>query len=108
MSVLWQQKTHGVMRRQGQANRMVAWVLFAAVLILTLLAAAYLGLVASNVHNARRVWAMEQELLSVQRENQALGVEVARLSAIPMLQERSVALGYQPAKAVDYIYMGAP
>lgn len=108
MSVLWQQTTHGVLKRQEKMQRLLARVLLSVVLITTALAGLYLTVVASNVHTARRLWAMENQIANVQRDNQALMTEIARLSSIPVLQERSVALGYQPAKSIDYLYLGEP
>ena len=108
MSVIWQQKTHGVLRRQQKANRIFARLLLSVVLVVTMLGAAYLTLVASNVRIARRVWAMEKELIDIQRANNALETEIGRLSSIPVLQERSTALGYQPAGTIDYLYVGEP
>jgi len=108
MSVVWQKKTHGVLRRQEKAQRFVAKLLLGVVITTTLLAAVYLALVASNVHTARKVWAMEHQIVQAQRDNEALKTEIARLSSIPVLQERSVALGYQPADSIDYMYLGAP
>ena len=108
MSVLWQQKTHGVLRRKEKMQRLLARLLLGVVVITTILAGIYLTLVASNVHTARRLWAMEYEIANVMRDNQALTTEIARLSSIPVLQERSVALGYQPAESIDYLYVGGP
>ncbi len=108
MSVVWQQKTHGVLRRQRQIYRTLARLFIAVVSIATLLGAAYLTLVAANVRLAREVWALEHALVDVQRENQQLLTEIARASAIPNLQERSVSLGYHPAGYIDYLYMGGP
>lgn len=108
MSVIWQQQTHGVLKRQQNANRFIVKLLLGVVLIVTILAAAYLGLVASNVKIARQVWAMENELVEIQRENHAIRTEIARLSSIPVMQVRSVALSYQPAASVEYLVVGAP
>lgn len=108
MSVLWQQRTHGVPRRQGQLNRALALLFVAAVLLISVLGATYLSLVASNVRLSREIWHMEQALVQLERDNQAYMVEIARLSSIPVLQERSVALGYVPAETVDYIRITEP
>ncbi|MFN2109837.1 MAG: hypothetical protein ACK2UI_09255 [Anaerolineae bacterium] len=108
MSVLWQQKTHGVLKRKEKMQRLLARLLLGVVVITTVLAGIYLTLVASNVHTARRLWAMEHEIANATRGNQALMTEIARLSSIPVLQERSVALGYQPAESIDYLYLGEP
>jgi cell division protein FtsB len=108
MSVIWQKRTHGILRRKQHADRILARVYVVAVVLLTTLAAGYLTLVASNVHTSRQIWAMEQEVMEIQRETHALQVEIARLSSIPILQERSVQLGYRPAESVDYVYVGEP
>ena len=108
MSVIWQQKTHGVLRRQQKANRILARLLLAVVIVVTVFSAAYLTLVASNVRLARQVWAMEKEMVNIQRANQAVNTEVGRLSSIPVLQERSIAMGYQPANTIEYMYVGGP
>lgn len=108
MSVTWQQKTHGVMRRRQNADRTLALVFLSVVVVVAFLAAAYLWVAASNVRLARDVWSMEQAVVASQRESELLRTEVARLSSIPILQERSVQLGYQPAEGVDYIYVGGP
>lgn len=108
MSVIWQQQTHGVLKRQQAGNRFIAKLLLGVVLIVTILAAAYLALVASNVSIARQVWAMENEMINIQRENHAIRTEIARLSSIPVMQVRSVGLNYQPAASVEYVYIGAP
>ncbi|MBN2003232.1 MAG: hypothetical protein JXA21_07725 [Anaerolineae bacterium] len=108
MSVVWQQRTHGIQRRKQQVGYMLTRVFFVVLVVVTTLAAAYLTLVASNVRIARQIWAMEQQVVAIQRENQALQVEITHFSSIPVLQKRSVSLGYQPAKSVDYISVGAP
>ncbi len=108
MSVLWQQKTHGVLKRQEKMQRLLARLLLGVVITTTVLAGIYLTVVASNVHIARRLWAMENEMATVMRDNQGVMTEIARLSSIPVLQERSVTLGYQPAKSIDYLYVGEP
>lgn len=108
MSVLWQQQTHGVPKRREQRDRALALLFLSVVGVIVLLAASYLSLLASNVHLSSRAWTMEQEWLQQQRANQALTVEVARQSSIPVLQQRSIALGYQPAEQVDYLWPATP
>ena len=83
MSVIWQQKTHGVLRRQQKANRIIARLLLGVVVVVTVLSAAYLTLVASNVRLARQVWAMEKEMINIQRDNQAINTEVGTAKLHP-------------------------
>jgi len=49
-------------------------------------------------------------MAEIQRESSRLETEIARLSSIPVLQVRSVALGYQAAESIEYvdIEVGAP
>jgi hypothetical protein len=108
MSVLWHKQSHGVPIRKAKSDRALALLFLGVVVIITALAAAYLGLVADNVRLSRQVWAMEQALIAIERENQALAVECARLSSIPVLQELSVELGYQPANSIEYLYLMEP
>ncbi len=108
MSVVWQQRTHGIQRRKQQVSYMLTRVFFVVLIVVTTLAAAYLTLVAANVRTSRDIWAIEQEVVEVQRQSQALQVEITHFSSIPVLQERSVKLGFQPAKSVDYMTVGAP
>ncbi len=108
MSVLWQQMTHGIPKRQERAGRTMAILLLTGIITLGILGAAYLGLVAANVRISRQVWAMEQDLMEIERHNQALMVECARLSSIPVLQKRSVEMGYQPAPSVDFLFVEEP
>lgn len=106
MSVVWQKRTHGVFKRQEQTNRMFARLFISVVVVVTVLAAAYLALIAANVRLAREVWAIQYALMDVQRENQALRIDIAQHSSIPVLQQKSVELRYQPANSVDFIYVG--
>jgi cell division protein FtsL len=102
VSVLWQQRTHGVQRRHQQTDRTLALLFLGVVVVVSLMAAAYLSLVASNVRLARRVWALEQELMEWERLNQGLMVEITHLSSIPVLQRRSIEAGFVPAEDVDF------
>ncbi|MBN1260795.1 MAG: hypothetical protein JXB35_08955, partial [Anaerolineae bacterium] len=103
MSVLWQQRTHGVMRQRDWTNQALARLFLVVIVITTLLAAVYLAVIASNVRLSRQIWDMEEQLGAQERENQSLMVGIARLSSIPVLQQRSIALGYIPAATVDYL-----
>ncbi len=108
MSVLWQKQTHGVQKRKEQVDRTIALFFLAIVAVVTLLGAAYLSLAAANVHLARQIWQLEETLAAGERANQALMIEVARLSSIPVLQQRSIALGYIPAENVDFLKVTEP
>jgi hypothetical protein len=108
MSVIWQQTTHGVPRRRGQANRVLARLFIYVAIILTVLAGVYLALIASNVRLSREVWQTYQDLADVRRECEFIRTDIAKSSSIPVLQKRSVELGYGPADAVEYINVGSP
>jgi hypothetical protein len=108
MSVLWQQRTHGVQRRKATADRTVALFFLSVIVVVTLLSAAYLSLLASNVSLSRRVWEMESDFVTWERTNNALMVEIARAGAIPVLQERSIAMKYVPVESVDFMQITEP
>ena len=103
MSVLWQQRTHGVLRRKRRGEQAVALALVGLTLAVALLTLAYLALVASNVRLSRQVWEVSEAVVMQERENEALRVEIARVGSIPRLQQRSIALGFVPADQVDFI-----
>jgi len=108
MSVLWQQSTHGVPKRREGTDSALARVFILTAAAMAVVTALYLSLVFWNVRIAEGAWDSTEELIGLQKENQRLRVEIAKLSSIPVLQERSVALGYQPAESVEYVYVGAP
>jgi hypothetical protein len=108
MSVLWQQRTHGVQRRHQRQNRAMALLFLGIVLIMTILVGAYVSLAAFNVELGRRVWDLEQALADWERENQLLLVEISRQSSIPALQQRALILGYAPAESIDYVEVAQP
>ncbi|MGC9468547.1 MAG: hypothetical protein ACP5HS_08145 [Anaerolineae bacterium] len=108
MSVVWQQQTHGVPRRREKVDQGVARLLLIGVAIVTALMVAYLALVASTIHLSGEIWALHNEMSDIQRENSRLETEIARLSSIPVLQVRSVELGYVPAESIEYIGVGEP
>jgi hypothetical protein len=108
MSVIWHKQTHGIPARKVKSDRTVALLFLLIVVVITSLSAAYLGLVADNVRLSRQVWGMEQTLMAIERECHRLNVDIARLSSIPVMQQRSVDLGFQPAPAVEYLYIKGP
>lgn len=108
MSVLWQQSTHGVQRRREGLSQVTTRAVVVAALIATVLTGAYLALGALNVRLSREVWSLHKELAERQRVISGLEVEIARLSSIPVLQVRSVELGYAPAETIEYIEIGVP
>ena len=108
MSVLWQQRTHGVQKRKERENRSVALLFLAVVVVAVILAAAYAALAGVNAKLAAGVWSLERDLVLQQRENQVLMMEISRLSSIPVLQQRAVALGYVEADTVEYMELTVP
>jgi hypothetical protein len=108
MSVIWQQTTHGVPRRRGKANRLLARLFIYVAIVSTVLAGCYLALIAANVRLSRDVWQMYEELVEIRRQSEFIRTDIAKASSIPVLQKRSVELGYRPtdASAVVYINVG--
>jgi len=108
MSVTWHKNTHGVPRRKETLDRMTTRLFLVAVGLATLLIGAYLTLTASTVHISNGIWKLHNELAEIQRTNSALEAEIARHSSIPVMQQRSEALRYEPATAVEFAFTGAP
>ena len=67
MSVLWQQRTHGVQRQKEQQIRTAARFFLLIVVVLLVLAAAYVALAAENVKLGERVWQHEMDLVKRER-----------------------------------------
>jgi cell division protein FtsL len=111
MSVAWQQSTHGVLRRQEKVNRTLMTTFAVITVLVAGLGLLYLGLVASSAHLSSDIWHMHSEMAEIQRESSRLETEIARLSSIPVLQARSVDLGYRAAESIEYVditEVGAP
>lgn len=108
MSVIWQQRTHGIQRRREAFNSALARMFLGVVVAATLLGALYLNVIGANVRLSGYVWELEENLGLQQRQNQALMVEIARLSSIPVLQQRSIALGFAPAENVHFLVIPEP
>ncbi|MBN1920404.1 MAG: hypothetical protein JW892_04115 [Anaerolineae bacterium] len=108
MSVTWQKRTHGVQRHKETFDRALARVFLGGVIVVTLLGSLYLAFVATNTRLSGQVWQMEEGIAEWRRQNEALTVEIARLSSIPVLQQRSIALGYAPAANVHYLVLPEP
>jgi len=79
-----------------------------AVAVATLLIGAYLALAAATVRLSNDIWQLQNEMAEIQRQNSKLETEIAQLSSIPVLQQRSTALGYEPAASVEFVVPGAP
>ena len=73
-----------------------------------ILATAYVALAGANAKLAAEVWSLERDLITQQRESQVLMMEISRLSSIPVLQQRAIALGYVEADTVEYVDMTEP
>ncbi len=103
MSVIWQQRTHGMPKRHEHADRVFARTLYISVGVVGLLGTIYLALIASNISLSRQIWALHNELGEIRRTNAALELDVAHLSSIESLKVRSIELGYEPARAFEYM-----
>jgi cell division protein FtsB len=103
MSVIWQQRTHGMPKRHEQADRAFARTLYILVGVVGLLGALYLALIASNISLSRQIWALHHQLGEIRRENAELTLEAARLSSIEAMKVRSIELGYQPVETFEYM-----
>lgn len=105
MSVIWQQRTHGMPKRHEQADRAFARTLYILVAVVGVLGAIYLALIASNIALSKEIWTLHTQLGDIRRENAGLELQVAQLSSIDSLKVRSINMGYQPATAFEYMTM---
>ena len=108
MSISRQIKAHGVAVKRERVDPMMTRAFALAVVIICVVMALYLALTASSVKLSVQVWTMHNNLADIQRENSRLETEIARNSSIPVLQERSVRLGYGAADSIEYLIIGEP
>jgi cell division protein FtsB len=103
MSVIWQQRTHGMPKRHEQADRIFARTLYILVGVVSVLGAIYLALIASNISLSKQIWTLHTQLGEIRRQNSELQLEAARLGSIEALKVRSIELGYEPATTFEYM-----
>lgn len=89
-------------------DRLTAVAFVVGITVVSVLAFAYLALAASSARLSSEIWRTQMELGEIQRETSRLETEIARLSSIPVLQVRSVDLGYAPAAAIEFIEVEEP
>jgi Tfp pilus assembly protein PilN len=99
--------SHGVKRGRLELDSRPLMVLLAIGVVLTLVAALYLGLVSRTAAQGRRIEQLQADVFRVQRENQQLAVVIAETSAIPRLMERARALGFVPPEQVEFLNGGS-
>lgn len=78
-------------------------VLILFVVVSIIIGALYLVQATTNVGNARDIQLLREQRSRIQRENEALKAENARLNSIPRLQERAATLGFVTAVYPDNI-----
>jgi cell division protein FtsL len=108
MSVSRRDKAHGGSTKQKKVDPMTTRIFALGVVTIAILMALYLALTASSVKLSVRLWSMHNEMADIQRENSRLETEIARNSSIPVLQERSVRMGYGAAESIEYLIVGGP
>jgi len=106
MGAVWQKEMHGVRRRTEPLDRAAMARLLLLIAIVVVLAFVYMGLLWSTTRLGGELWALNERLIEIQRQNSLIEAEIARLSSIPVLQVRSVELGYMPAEQVEYLIVG--
>lgn len=106
MSAVWRREMHGVRRRTEPLDRTAVKRLFLVIVVVAAFAAGYLTLMWNTTRLGGRIWSLNQQLIDIQRQNSLIEAEIARLSSIPVLQVRSVELGYVPAEHVEYLAVG--
>ena len=95
--------THGAKQGWLELDSRPVVLLSAIVLVLTLAAALYLGVVGRTAAKGRRIEQLQAEIFRLQRQNEQLAVEIAEVSSFPELDERARALGFAPAERVEFM-----
>lgn len=106
-STFMQRVTHGIKRGQFEMGPRTAIYSFALVVGLTLVAALYLILVSRTAACGRHIEQLQEELVSLQRENAQLEVMIAREGSVSRLGERAVEMDFVPAERVEYLLLVA-
>jgi cell division protein FtsL len=102
MSDFWEWATHGVKRGWLELDSRPIVFLSTVGVVLTLVAALYLGFVGRTAAQGRRIEQLQTDIFQLQRENEQLEVEIGKVSAFPRLMERATALGFVPADRVEF------
>ena len=75
------------------------------VFIMLIFAGVYLTQIATYATTNRRIVALIEDRDRLERRNEELRAEIARLQTVPRLLERAQALGFRPATADDIEYI---
>jgi cell division protein FtsL len=103
MSDFLEWATHGAKRGWLELDSRPVVLLVTIVVVLTLVAALYLGLVGRTAAQGRRIEQLQTDIFRLQRENEQLEVKIAEAGAYPRLIERARALGFVPAEQVEFL-----
>lgn len=95
--------THGAKLGWLELDSRPVVLLTAIVVILTLTAAVYLGVVGRTAAQGRRIEQLQAEIFRLQRQNEQLAVDIAEASSFPELNERARTLGFAPADRVEFM-----
>jgi hypothetical protein len=95
--------THGVKRGRFELDSRASIVLFSSVAALTLVTILYLGLVGRTAAQGRHIERLQVQVFHLQRENERTAVRIAEVCAISRMMRRAEALGFEPAKQVEFL-----
>jgi cell division protein FtsB len=82
----------------------VAVVVLLAVVTL-IIGALYLAQTTTSITTARDIRQLDQQKGRLERENELLRAEIARLNSLQNLEERAATLGFRPAGPDDILYL---
>ncbi|MDY6876945.1 MAG: hypothetical protein SWK90_12190 [Chloroflexota bacterium] len=103
MSDFMQWVTHGIKRGRFEMGPRTALYLFAFVMVLTLVVALYLILVSRTAACGRHIEQLQEDIFRLQRENEQLGVDVARAGSVSRLRKRAAELGFVSVEWVEFL-----
>ncbi len=88
---------------EGQTQVVAVVVLLAVVALI--IGGLYLAQATTNITTVRDIEELRQERNRLQRENEGLKADIARLQSIDTLMTRAATIGFEPAGPDDIVYL---
>lgn len=100
--------THATERRRWQPQRQVVALTMLSIVLALIFGGLYLSQVVNEATTNRRLEALLNQRDDLERENELLRVEVARLKSVPNLFARAQEKGFEPVDANRIEYLVVP
>lgn len=89
----------------GENQRQVVAVVVLLAIVALIIGGLYLAQTTTSLTTARDIRQMNQNRSRIERENEMLRAEIARLQNLESLQNRAATLGFVPANPTNIIYL---